>query len=110
MASVSQRTGNSSPGQAARLRRSSRVDAGVVTREALRQIADITGRPVDTVSAVERNDDGWRVEVELVELERVPSTTNILATYEVTLDDDCSLLAYRRLRRYHRNAAEEGWS
>ena len=59
------------------------------------------------VSAVERTDDGWRVEVELVELERAPATTNILATYEVEMDDDCSLVAYRRLRRYYRNAAEE---
>ena len=62
------------------------------------------------MSAIERIDDGWRVEVELVELERVPATTNILATYEVQLDNDCSLVGYRRLRRYFRNAAEDGWS
>jgi len=81
-----------------------------VTRAALTQLAELTGRSPDTVSAIERTDEGWRVEVELVELERVPSTTNILATYEVQLDNDCSLVGYRRLRRYFRNAAEEGWS
>ena len=50
------------------------------------------------------------MEVELVELERIPATTNILATYEVQLDRACGLVGYRRLRRYFRNAAEEGWS
>lgn len=108
MPSVSQRTrsgktGDDSPPS----RRRGASNAAAVTREALRQIAELTGRAPDTVSAVERTDDGWRVEVELVELERVPSTTNILATYEVEMDDDCSLVAYRRLRRYYRNAAEE---
>jgi len=108
MPSVSQRTrsgktGDDSPPS----RRRGASNAAAVTREALRQIAELTGRAPDTVSAVERTDDGWRVEVELVELERVPATTNILATYEVEMDDDCSLVAYRRLRRYYRNAAEE---
>ena len=110
MSSVSQRTDGRRDGGQSRSRRTSGADAGVVTREAMRQIAEVTGRRTDTVSAVERTEDGWRVEVELVELERVPATTNILATYEVELDGDCSLVGYRRLRRYYRNAAEEGWS
>src|SRR5436305_11226790 len=107
MTSVSQRTCSSwtlSSG------RRNGADAQTVIRSALSQLADLTGRSPDTVSAIERIDDGWRVEVELVELERVPATTNILATYEVQLDNDCSLVGYRRLRRYFRNAAEEGWS
>jgi len=111
MPSVTQRTRNGQRSQTrstqSRSTRRGGTDAGVVTREALRQLAEITGRPTDTVSAVERNDDGWRVEVELVELERVPATTNILATYEVQLDDDCAIVGYRRLRRYYRNAAED---
>jgi hypothetical protein len=108
MPSVSQRTSSGKAGDdRSPSRRRGASNAATVTREALRQVADITGRVPDTVSAVERTDDGWRVEVELVELERVPATTNILATYEVEMDDDCSLVGYRRLRRYYRNAAEE---
>jgi len=107
MPTVSQRSGPSSTRPSARRNGG---DAQAVTRAALSQLADLTGRSPDTVSAIERIDDGWRVEVELVELERVPATTNILATYEVQLDNDCSLVGYRRLRRYFRNAAEEGWS
>jgi hypothetical protein len=108
MSSVSQRTQSNSREDSSRSRRPSRTGAVDVTREALRQIAELTGRVADTASAVERTDDGWRVEVELVELERVPATTNILATYEVEMDDSCALVGYRRLRRYYRNAAEEG--
>jgi len=101
MASAHQRIGTSRPSS------QRRMGATHVAKEAMQQVTELTGRPADTVSAIERTDDGWRVEVELVELERVPATTNILATYEVELDDDGTLLSYRRLRRYYRNAAEE---
>jgi gas vesicle protein GvpO len=87
---------------------SDRASAIDVLRKAAEQLAQLTGRTPDTVSAIEKVDDGWRVEVELVELERIPSTTNILATYEVDVDERGDVVGYRRLRRYFRNAAEEG--
>jgi len=105
MSTVSNRRSSATAARSGR-----RSGAADVVRTAMEQIMAATGRPADTVSAVERTDDGWRVEVEIVELERVPATTNILATYELRLDDDHSLLGFRRLRRYYRNAAEEGWS
>jgi hypothetical protein len=107
MASVSQRSGSN---QARSSERRTGADAQAVTRAAMTQLAALTGRRADTVSAIERTDAGWRVEVELVELERVPATTNVLATYEAEFDAECGLVGYRRLRRYFRNAAEEGWS
>ena len=110
MPSVSQRTNGERTAERGSSRRKRSADPATVTQEALRQIAAVTGRPTDTVSAVERTDDGWRLEIELVELERVPATTNILATYQVELDDDGVLTGYRRMRRYYRNAAEEGWA
>lgn len=103
MSPVSERTPD---GKAARSRAGG--TAMTVMRQAMQQVAQLTGRAADTVSAIERTDEGWRVEVELIELERVPSTTNILGTYEVRLDDEGIVIGYRRVRRYFRNAAEEG--
>jgi hypothetical protein len=77
-------------------------------QRAAAQMVMLTGRKPDTVSAVEQTDDGWRLEVELVELERIPATTNILATYEVELSEQGDVVSYRRVKRYFRNAAEEG--
>ena len=73
---------------------------------ALRYVEQLTGRRPDTVSALEPADDGWIVEVELVELERIPASTSVLATYEVQLDENGALRSYRRRRRYYRNAAD----
>lgn len=54
-----------------------------------------------------REDDGWCVVVDVLELPRIPDTTSLLASYEVRLDQDGELLEYRRVRRYRRGSADE---
>jgi hypothetical protein len=79
-----------------------------VIRRAQDQLGALTGRHPEGVSALRRTDQGWSMEVELVELERVPASTSILGTYQVSVDRDGNLLEYSRLSRYHRNQAGDG--
>jgi hypothetical protein len=73
-----------------------------VAAGAARQLLELTGRQAEGVTGLERTDEGWRVEVEVVVVRRIPDTTDVLALYEVTLDEDGELEGYRRLRRYGR--------
>ena len=73
-----------------------------LARAARAQLADLTGRPPESVLGLRKDDDGWKVSVEVVELSRVPSSTDLLGVYEVTLGDDGQLLGYARMRRYQR--------
>ena len=73
---------------------------------AQQHIEELTGKQVESVSGLSRQPDGWTVTVELVELERVPPTTDILASYRVELDQDGELMGYDRVSRYYRNQAE----
>jgi hypothetical protein len=75
------------------------ADAG---QAGLRQIAELTGRQPERVTAVEPTEDGWMVRVEVVEDERIPSSSDILAIYETEFDVGGELLSYRRVRRYGR--------
>ncbi len=79
-----------------------------VVRRAQAQLASLTGRRPESVSALRRTESGWSMEVELVELERVPASTSILGTYQVTVDGDGNLQEYSRIARYHRNQAGDG--
>ena len=73
---------------------------------ARRKLAEITGLEVESVTAVERNDDGsWVVRVELLELSRIPETDDLLGSYEVDMDESGELRGYRRVRRYARSQA-----
>jgi hypothetical protein len=93
------------PFQAARRRPRRSGPSGVeLAKRARRQLAEITGREAESVTALARLDDGtWRVTVELLELSRIPQTDDVLGSFEAQLDDRGRLLRYRRVRRYARS-------
>ena len=75
--------------------------------EAKRQLKELTGYPVDSVSEFVRSDDGWRLTVTVVELNRIPPATDVLAEYVVGLDRAGDIVDYRRGRRYFRDQVGE---
>jgi hypothetical protein len=82
------------------------MTAGEAAKAALREIAALTAKQPEGVTEVERTEDGWTVGIELVEDQRIPSSSDILATYETTIDADGELLSYRRVRRYARGRGD----
>ena len=75
---------------------------GRIAAEAARQLVELTGKQPEGVVGLDRSDDGWKVEVEVLEVSRIPNTTDVLAMYEVEVDGKGSLQGYRRVRRYVR--------
>ena len=86
------------------------MGATEMVKRAVEQVGTLTGRPIEGVLGVRRNGEegGWRVTLEVVELRRIPDSTDVLASYEVEVDDDGDLREYRRTRRYYRSQVEEG--
>ncbi|MEV6898876.1 gas vesicle protein GvpO [Amycolatopsis sp. NPDC051372] len=82
--------------------------ASTAAASAVRQLDElITSEPVG-VTSVEPLEDGWVVEVEVIEEHRIPSSADILALYEIELDTEGDLLAFRRTRRYARGKSGTG--
>jgi hypothetical protein len=73
-----------------------------IAQRAKEQLAQLTGHAADTVSALRRDDEGWHVTIDVLEMKYVPDTRDVLATYETLLDEDGTLLSYQRTRRYIR--------
>ena len=91
------------PTRRASAKRSAEVpDAPAAMRSAAGQLAQLLGRPPDSVSSLKPTEDGWEAQVEVVELERVPDTTSVMASYKVVLDPQGQLVSYERTRRYSR--------
>lgn len=78
-----------------------------VISTARRELEMFTGRTVESVSSVRRNEDGWTLCLEVLEVQRVPDSTSVLGTYETEVDDHGSVLGYERTARYHRNQTSE---
>lgn len=77
-----------------------------VLREARVQLAELTGMAAESVSSFEQTDGGWSLEVEILELARIPDTMSLMASYRVDLDEEGRLTGYRRVRRYERGRAD----
>ncbi|MGW0840616.1 gas vesicle protein GvpO [Streptomyces sp. NPDC002787] len=77
-----------------------------VLRHARTQLAELTGMAPESVSSFEQTEDGWTLEVEVLEIARVPDTMSLLASYRVELDPEGELTGYRRVRRYERGRAD----
>ncbi|MGW0812077.1 gas vesicle protein GvpO [Streptomyces viridiviolaceus] len=98
------RRGTTSPAPRGRAVR----DARDAAQRAADGLGELVRHRLEGVSAVCRSDDdGWIVNVDVLELARIPDTTSLLATYEVELDPAGDLLQYRRIARYRRGAQDQ---
>jgi Gas vesicle synthesis protein GvpO len=85
-----------------------RLTARQLTRFAAATVAELTGYEPEGVSGFQWDGETWLVTVDVCELQRIPNTTDVMATYVVQLDDQGGLMGYKRTRRYPRGAADGG--
>lgn len=72
------------------------------------ELPELLGLRVDSILGLEPADGkGWTVTAQVLELSRIPHSTDVLGAYEVTLDDKGELVGARRRRRYYRNQADQ---
>ncbi len=68
-------------------------------QKAREQLGDMTGLELgSTLSAVKDDEGVWRVALEAVEKKSLPDSQDILATYEVSLDDGGNVTDFSRTR------------
>ncbi len=72
------------------------------------ELEGLTGLKAETVSSVQKQADHWDVTIDLIELHMTPNTRDVLAVYDVQLDEAGNLLGYKRTGRYVRSQVEIG--
>ena len=68
---------------------------------------ELIDHPLDSVIRIERDGDGWRGLVEVVERSAIPDTQDILGRYEIVVDDGGTLVQYGLEERYRRGENRE---
>ena len=81
------------------------VEAAAAATE---QLQALIAKQMEGTTSMSPTEDGWTVEIEVLEDRRIPSSSDMLALYEVEIDLDGNLLAYHRTRRYIRGSADIG--
>jgi len=71
---------------------------GEVIQKARSELNDLTGLDISSTVEAARDEDGWKVIVEVVEKHSLPDGMDILATYETSVDPDGNMLEFKRTR------------
>jgi hypothetical protein len=82
-------------------------DVEKMVERAKSEVEHLLGNKPEGVSGVEHSNGSWCVTVEVVEVRRVPDSTDVLASYGVVLDREGNLVSLERKRRYRRSQVEE---
>ncbi len=78
-----------------------------VAERARRQLAEVTGfQPVAAVGSY-RDAEGWHVSVDMLEMARLPDSTDLLGTYAVDLDEEGSMVKFEKKRTHLRGVPYE---
>lgn len=67
-------------------------------QQAKSQMAEVTGLKPVTVTGISKENGGWRVRVEMLEMSRIPTATDVLGCYDVLLAEDGSMQRFDRRR------------
>ena len=68
-----------------------------LVKRAREQLHELTGLKVGSTVSVGKGESGWRVRVEVVEKNSIPDSQDILATYELSVDDEGNVQNFTRV-------------
>ena len=67
-----------------------------VIQEAREQLRALLGLELGSTVSVRKDSGAWRVQVEAVEKKSIPDSQDILATYDLTVDDEGNVVDFTR--------------
>lgn len=71
------------------------------------QLMRTTGLEFSSTLGIKKENESWKITLELVEKRSIPDQMDILAIYEATVDEDGDLIEFRRLGLRRRSDTEK---
>jgi hypothetical protein len=85
-----------------------RLSAAELGEAGMTTVKQLTGYEPEAVTALEWDGEFWDITVDVLELARIPNTTDVLGSYIVQLDEKGTLRGLRRAGRYVRGQTDGG--
>ncbi len=60
------------------------------------ELSKVTGLELSTTLGASKDERGWRISMEMIEKHSIPDQMDILAVYDVILDDDGKIIEFNR--------------
>ncbi|MBI2252773.1 MAG: gas vesicle protein [Armatimonadetes bacterium] len=73
-----------------------KISLGELVEIARKELAKLTNLKAQSTVGTFKDEKGWHVLVDMLEKESIPNSMDILATYEVILDEEGELMEFNR--------------
>jgi len=74
------------------------MDIKKLVERAKSQLAEVTGLKPVTITGTLKDEQGWHVTLDMLEMSRIPPATDLLGDYEVLVDENGNMLKFERQR------------
>jgi len=69
-----------------------------IIEKAREELSKVTGLELSTTLGTVKEEKGWKVTMEMVEKHSIPDQMDILAVYDVILDNNANVIEFNRTR------------
>ena len=74
------------------------MDIKELAERAKSQLAEVTGLKPITVTRTFKDEQGWHITLDMLEMARIPPATDVLGDYDVLMGEDGNMLNFERRR------------
>ena len=74
------------------------MDMKELAERAKGHLAEVTGLKPVTVTGTFKDEHGWHVAIDMLEMSRIPPATDVLGDYDVLVDEDGNMVKFERRR------------
>ena len=74
------------------------MDIKELAERAKSQLAEVTGLKPITVTRTFKDEQGWHITLDMLEMARIPPATDVLGDYDVLVGEDGNMLKFERRR------------
>jgi len=74
------------------------MDMKKLAERAKSQLAEVTGLKPVTVTGTFKDEQGWHITLDMLEMSRIPPATDLLGDYDVLVDEDGNMVKFERKR------------
>jgi hypothetical protein len=68
-----------------------------LVRNAREKLSALTGLPISSTLSIRKDEGFWNLQVEVVEKRSMPESQDILAVYEMTMDEEGNVMNFARV-------------
>ncbi len=78
------------------------MDLMEVQKRAVPHITELLGKRPESISSIEKNNEGWSITCDILEKKSIPETYDLLKVFEFMVDKEGRVIRFKQLRKIRR--------